>query len=55
MLADPDFAGFVKRMIPLGQLADVEDVARAVVFLAGPGGRMITGQSLIVDGGWTAQ
>lgn len=55
MLADPDFAAFVKRMIPLGQLADVEDVARAVVFLAGPGGRMITGQSLIVDGGWTAQ
>ncbi len=55
MLADPDFTGFVKRMIPLGQLADVKDVARAVVFLAGPGGRMITGQSLIVDGGWTAQ
>ena len=55
MLADQDFAAFVKRMIPLGQLADVEDVARAVVFLAGPGGRMITGQSLIVDGGWTAQ
>jgi NAD(P)-dependent dehydrogenase (short-subunit alcohol dehydrogenase family) len=55
MLADPEFADFVKRMIPLGKLADVEDVARAVAFLCGPGGRMITGQSLIVDGGWTAQ
>jgi NAD(P)-dependent dehydrogenase (short-subunit alcohol dehydrogenase family) len=55
MLADPEFAAFVRRMIPLGQMADVADVARAVVFLCGPGGRMITGQSLIVDGGWTAQ
>ena len=55
MLADPEFADFVKRMIPLGKLADLEDVARAVAFLCGPGGRMITGQSLIVDGGWTAQ
>jgi NAD(P)-dependent dehydrogenase (short-subunit alcohol dehydrogenase family) len=55
MLADPEFADFVNRMIPLGRLADVEDVARAVGFLCGPGGRMITGQSLIVDGGWTAQ
>ncbi|MEX1250187.1 MAG: SDR family oxidoreductase [Hyphomonas sp.] len=55
MLADPEFADFVKRMIPLGRLADAEDVARAVAFLCGPGAKMITGQSLIVDGGWTAQ
>ena len=55
MLADPDFRAFVKRMIPLGQIAKPEDVAGAVAYLAGPGGSMVTGTSLLVDGGWTAQ
>jgi len=55
MLDDPDFAAFVKRMIPLGMIARPEDVARAVVYLCGPGANMITGHSLLVDGGWTAQ
>jgi len=55
MLADPEFRAFVKRMIPLGQTAKPEDVAAAVAYLAGPGGAMVTGTSLLVDGGWTAQ
>lgn len=55
MLADPDFAAFVKQMIPLGLTAQPEDVAAAVAYLAGPGGAMVTGTSLRVDGGWTAQ
>lgn len=55
MLADPEFRAFVDRMIPLGQTAKPEDVAAAVAFLAGPGGVMVTGTSLLVDGGWTAQ
>lgn len=55
MLADPDFRDFVNRMIPLGQTAKPEDVAAAVAYLAGPGGAMVTGTSLLVDGGWTAQ
>lgn len=55
MLADPEFAAFVTRMIPLGRTGAPEDVAHAVAFLAGPGGAMITGTSLRVDGGWTAQ
>ncbi|MEM7662131.1 MAG: SDR family oxidoreductase [Pseudomonadota bacterium] len=54
MLADPEFADFVKQMIPLGQIAQPKDVADAVAYLAGPGREMITGHSLVIDGGWTA-
>ena len=54
MFEDPDFKADVYRRIPLGRLATPEDVAHAVVFLAGPGAAMITGHALLVDGGWTA-
>jgi NAD(P)-dependent dehydrogenase (short-subunit alcohol dehydrogenase family) len=40
---------------PTGQLATPESVAEAVAFLAGPQADMITGVTLPVDGGWTAQ
>jgi NAD(P)-dependent dehydrogenase (short-subunit alcohol dehydrogenase family) len=36
----------------VGQL---EDVAAAVVFAASPAAALVTGSSLLVDGGWTAQ
>ncbi len=39
---------------PAGRLATPEEVAAAVVFLAGPSARMITGAALTIDGGWTA-
>lgn len=55
MLNDPEFSAFVKRMIPLGTVASTEDIAEAVLYLCGPAGKMITGHSLVVDGGWTAQ
>lgn len=55
MLDDPEFATFVKRMIPLGHVASTKDIADAVLYLCGPSGKMITGHSLVVDGGWTAQ
>ena len=41
--------------IPLGRLAELSDVASAVVFLASDQASMITGTSLLVDGGWTAR
>jgi 2-dehydro-3-deoxy-D-gluconate 5-dehydrogenase len=44
----------VLHRILLHRLATPEDIAAAVVFLAGPGAAMITGHPLPVDGGWTA-
>lgn len=55
MLEDPDFSAFVGRMIPLGRVGSVADVAAGVLFLASPQAAMITGDSLKIDGGWTAQ
>ncbi len=55
MLADPEFAAFVQRMIPLGELATTDQIATAAVYLASPAAAMITGHSLVIDGGWTAQ
>ena len=49
---------FKKQMlknIPLGRAAKESDVATAVAFLAADTSAMITGTSLVVDGGWTAQ
>ncbi len=54
-LADPEFRADVMRRIPLGRTGRPEDVAAAVVYLASPAARMVTGASLLVDGGWTAQ
>ncbi len=39
---------------PSGMLTGVEDVAEAVVFLASESSRCINGQTIIIDGGWTA-
>ena len=54
-LADAAFRDTVLRSIPLGRTAQPEDVAAAVAFLASPAAAMITGTSLLVDGGWTAR
>lgn len=40
-------------MIPAGRLGQPEEVARAVVFLGAPASGYISGQTLVVDGGWT--
>jgi len=42
-------------MTPMRRLADPEEVASAILFLAGPGASMITGHTLPVDGGFLAQ
>ncbi|NLH74603.1 MAG: 3-oxoacyl-[acyl-carrier-protein] reductase [Verrucomicrobia bacterium] len=48
---DEAVRGEVMKRIPLGCFGKPEDIAAAAVFLAGPGGRYITGQVLTVDGG----
>jgi NAD(P)-dependent dehydrogenase (short-subunit alcohol dehydrogenase family) len=52
---DEDFRSSVLEQIPLGQLAEVGDIASAVVYLASPASGMVTGSCLKVDGGWTAR
>jgi NAD(P)-dependent dehydrogenase (short-subunit alcohol dehydrogenase family) len=54
-LADRDFRAEVERRIPLGRVGRVEDVTGAVLFLASEAAALVTGTSLLVDGGWTAQ
>jgi NAD(P)-dependent dehydrogenase (short-subunit alcohol dehydrogenase family) len=53
-LDDPDTKKWILDRIPLGRLGTVEDVANAVVFLASPAAALVTGSSLLADGGWTA-
>ena len=38
---------------PYPRLAEAEDIASVIAFLCSPGGEMINGQSIVVDGGWT--
>jgi NAD(P)-dependent dehydrogenase (short-subunit alcohol dehydrogenase family) len=54
MLADPEFAAEVRRRLPTGELATVEQVADAVRYLACDASGSVTGSVLRVDGGWTA-
>ena len=51
--ADNDYEQTWSKLTPMGRPATPADIAQAVLFLAGPGARHITGQTLIVDGGWT--
>jgi NAD(P)-dependent dehydrogenase (short-subunit alcohol dehydrogenase family) len=53
-LEDPVWRERILSRIPLGRVGEVEDVAAATVYLASPAARMVTGHTLLVDGGWTA-
>lgn len=55
LLAQAPFADEIASGIPLGTAAAPEDVAAAVVYLASPAARMVTGHNLLIDGGWTAR
>ena len=54
MLDDPEFRAFVFDRIPMKQLATIDQVVAAVMYLLSPGAGVVTGTSLRVDGGWTA-
>jgi glucose 1-dehydrogenase len=53
-VADPEWEAGWARAIPLGRPATVADVAAAALFLLSPEAAHITGQTLLVDGGWTS-
>jgi NAD(P)-dependent dehydrogenase (short-subunit alcohol dehydrogenase family) len=55
MDARPGMAQWVNERIPMGGMGKPEEVAAAVVFAASPAASLVTGTSLVVDGGWTAQ
>ena len=54
MFEDAAFKASVLAKIKLGRIGQPEDLMGAVLFLAGQASAMMTGTSLIVDGGWTA-
>jgi len=55
VFSDPVRLKMVMDHTPLGRLPEVEDIAQAILFLAGPGARCITGVTLPVDSGYLAR
>lgn len=51
LLSQPERVRRMARYIPLGELGVPDDVAYAMLYLASPAGRYVTGQTIIVDGG----
>ena len=51
---DPEFKASVLGKIKLGRLGQVEDLMGAIIYLASDASALVTGTSLVVDGGWTA-
>jgi NAD(P)-dependent dehydrogenase (short-subunit alcohol dehydrogenase family) len=54
-LANKKFRKYALNNIPLGRIATESDVATAITYLASNASSMITGTSIIIDGGWTAK
>jgi NAD(P)-dependent dehydrogenase (short-subunit alcohol dehydrogenase family) len=56
VLSDPTFhADTVERIAALHRIGEPMEVAGAVVFLASPAASLITGETILIDGGWTAR
>ena len=51
----PERAKWILEKIKLGEVAQIEDIMGGAVYLASDASRMVTGTSLLIDGGWTAQ
>jgi NAD(P)-dependent dehydrogenase (short-subunit alcohol dehydrogenase family) len=54
MLADEAFRKDVESRSPMGRIGDPDDVANAVLYLSSAAAGLVTGHTLVVDGGWTA-
>ncbi|MCH2075609.1 MAG: SDR family oxidoreductase [Rhodobacteraceae bacterium] len=52
--SNPERVAWIEEKIKLRRVGEVEDIMGAVVFLASPASALITGTSILVDGGWTA-
>jgi NAD(P)-dependent dehydrogenase (short-subunit alcohol dehydrogenase family) len=52
--SNPERVAWIKSKIKLGRVGEIEDVMGAVAFLASDAAGLITGTSLLIDGGWTA-
>jgi glucose 1-dehydrogenase len=53
-LNDPGYAATWSALTPMGRAASVEDISAAALFLVSDQAKHITGQTIIVDGGWTS-
>lgn len=51
---DAERFNFINERTPMGRWGQIEEIEGVVIFLAGSGSDFITGQSLVIDGGWTA-
>jgi 3-oxoacyl-[acyl-carrier protein] reductase len=51
---DPEYEKVWSTITPMGRPASTQDIANAAAFLVSPQARHITGQTLIIDGGWTS-
>ncbi|MBA4057570.1 MAG: short-chain dehydrogenase [Marivirga sp.] len=52
--ADPEYEKVWSRITPIGNPATTKDIAHAALFLVSPQAGHITGQTLVIDGGWTS-
>jgi NAD(P)-dependent dehydrogenase (short-subunit alcohol dehydrogenase family) len=50
----PEITASVSARTPVKRFGQSDDLKAAIVFLASPGSKFTTGQSIVVDGGWTA-
>jgi NAD(P)-dependent dehydrogenase (short-subunit alcohol dehydrogenase family) len=54
-IATPDFKDRILAKLPIGRVGQPDEVAAAVLFAASPAASLVTGSTIFVDGGWTAQ
>ena len=53
-LQQPETVERIKSLVPLGRIAEPEEIATAILYLASPAASMVTGHTLVVDGGFLA-